>query len=698
MFADVALIILFIFDFALIYMIYFYNPTGTINRFLSLLIIPIMLSNVEIFILKTVENSFSIDIALNMAFLGGLAFFPMFYHFSYYYPRNMMTRKKHRQIVLIYIATGIVGVLLFFTYLAKPETVSQADVFHIINFLRIDPQFFVFYIIMFIYASWLLALTIRRFIKSYRLNLIPAEKRNIIMIIIGFIPTSISMIFSYFLFLPLRSGIKIYIFISSFYTIYFIILLLSFGYLDVKAVIRTLFTYPITFILIFIIFYYGLTEINDYIFGVVGIDPQLLIASEVMILIFLLLPVVRIFESRLLRGSRAGKSNFHNSLKFSAAGLSGIITRAELNVFLDRLFYEQLKITRYVLMVRSDAGDEFVPVGEDVNFRFPGNGELAGKLEGYRRIMNIQQMSLAWHEGSELEALSERKIVLMAPLFERRELIGFFLFGEPGPARAWYPSEIEELELFLTGVPVVLGRCSTHEKAIALEKKQASIEKMAVLSEISSGIAHEIRNPLSIISASAETLSSRTLSSDEIKRFSTYIQDETERMSRLLNRILSVSINTEAKHTPVNIVRIIRGTLTLVSTKLKKKNLTVDFKTEGDNIIAVIDSEVLIQICLNLILNAMDAMSDGMRLRIAVDYSEDARTRIIFANQGERIPEYIKSRIFDPFFTTKETGTGLGLSITQRLLKEASGEISLIDSEDETIFQILLPAAAGFMR
>jgi signal transduction histidine kinase len=312
--------------------------------------------------------------------------------------------------------------------------------------------------------------------------------------------------------------------------------------------------------------------------------------------------------------------------------------------------------------------------------------------------MNIQQIALAWHEGDELAVLVEKDIVLIAPLFEHEKLAGFCLFGEPGPARAWYPSEIEEMETFVSGLPIVLARCNTHDRAILLEKKQASIEKMAVLNEISSGIAHEIRNPLSIIAASAETIAERELSSEETKRFAAYIQDETQRMSRLLNRILSVSVTSEVRHQPVDVLIVIQRALDLVSARLRKKNIILDFKTAGKVCIAVIDKEVLMQVCLNLILNAVDAMSEGMRLRVEAEYYGSKLVKIVFANQGEKIPSDIRNRIFDPFFTTKKSGTGLGLSITQRLIKEASGEIKLIDSEEETIFQILLPSTAEFMR
>lgn len=698
MLTNVFLVVLFVFDFALIYMIYFYNPSGTINRFLSLLIIPIMLSNIEILLLRSVESNWSLDIGLNMAFLGGLAFFPLFYHFSYYYPRNVMTRKKNHQIIIIYFGTIALGVALFLSYLQLPETISQSDLKRIISFIKTTPVFFTFYIIMFIYTSVLLYLTIWRFAKTFKMNLLSGEKRNIMMILTGFIPTSMLMIFSYFLFLPLRSGINVYLIVSTIYTIYFIILLLSFGYLDKKAAARTLFTYPVTVIIIFVLFNYVLVDINTYICELMGLSLAVVLAAEILILMLVIQPLIRIFESRLIRGKSISSGDFHKLMKDVSGRLVGIIDLLELDNFLKDFFINKLKISSFYFMIHDDPDGFFKTIALKENaIRFSGSGELAGKLEGYRRIMNIQQMSLAWHEGEELSELYERKIVLIAPLFEQLELIGFCMFGEPGPARAWYPSEIEELELFLSGVPVVIARCHTHEQAITLEKKQALIEKMAVLSEISSGIAHEIRNPLSIIAASAETMAARDLSADEVKKFASYIQDETERMSRLLNRILSISGTSEVKHTPINAITVIQRSLDIVSSKLRKKNLIIDFHRQRPDCIVIINNEVLMQICLNLILNAVDAMSDGMRLRVEAEYFMGTKVRITFANQGLKIPEDIKGRIFDPFFTTKKAGTGLGLSITQRLLKEAKGEIMLLDSKDETVFQIILPAASEFM-
>ncbi len=698
MFENIYLIILFIFDFALIYMIYFYNPSGTINRFLSLLILPIMLTNIEMLLLRTMGSLLVLDIGLNMAFLSGLIFFPIFYHFSLYYPRNMMNKRRKRLVMFIYFLTIGLEAALFFSYLLKPQTIRWSDIMKIVSFFKINPFFFLIYVLVFIFSLILLAVTIFRFIKSYRQNFMKQEKRNIIMVIAGFIPTSLSIIFAYFIFLPLHKGINIYLVVSTFYTIYFILLLLSFGYVDKKAAIRTLFSYPVSVIIILFLFNYVLSDLNVYLSNALGLDLTVLLIAEILLFLLGMQPLIRTFEARLYRFPSPVSGDFHRMLKDNAHKLVGIINIAELNDFLTEIFCGTLGMKEFHLIIKNQQSGDFSGTGGIGELSFACTGELAGKLENYRRIMNIQQIALAWHEGEELEKLYERRIVLIAPLFEKHELIGMCLFGEPGPARAWYPAEIEELDIFLSGVPVVIARCNTHEQAISLEKKQAAIEKMAVLNEIFSGIAHEIRNPLSIISASAETMVLRELVPEEVKRFASYIQDETSRMSNLMNRIMSISVNAEVKPRPVNVLQVIRRAVDLVAAKLRKKNIVLDFDRDHSAVNAVIDHEVLMQVCLNLILNAIDAMSEGDTLRIEAGYDEDGRVQMFFANQGSVIPEELRSKIFDPFFTTKKTGTGLGLSITQRLIEEASGKISLIDSENETIFQILLPSADEYMR
>ena len=224
--------------------------------------------------------------------------------------------------------------LLYVTYMLKPESVIGADVRRLLVFFKMNPVFFSVFIVTMAYMFILLLLTIVRFVRSLRINLLSGEKRNIIMILVGFIPTSFALLFSYFLFLPLQSGIYIYLAISSFYTVYFIALLFSFGYVDRIAAVRTLLTYPLLLVIIFTLFKYGLIELNLSLAEGFGIDLQIILLAELLVLILFLQPVVKFFESRLFRAGAAASGDFHRLLKESAGRLSGSSRSESFRAFL----------------------------------------------------------------------------------------------------------------------------------------------------------------------------------------------------------------------------------------------------------------------------------------------------------------------------------------------------------------------------
>ncbi|RKX81719.1 MAG: hypothetical protein DRP57_11485, partial [Spirochaetes bacterium] len=97
------LILLFTLNIALIYIIYSYNPLGSLNRFLSLLLIPITLTNLEMLFLYSARESMPMRIGLNMAIFGIIFFFPLFYHFSYYFPRKKIQHFSKRLFIFLYI-------------------------------------------------------------------------------------------------------------------------------------------------------------------------------------------------------------------------------------------------------------------------------------------------------------------------------------------------------------------------------------------------------------------------------------------------------------------------------------------------------------------------------------------------------------------------------------------------------------------
>lgn len=140
----------------------------------------------------------------------------------------------------------------------------------------------------------------------------------------------------------------------------------------------------------------------------------------------------------------------------------------------------------------------------------------------------------------------------------------------------------------------------------------------------------------------------------------------------------------------VDINRLIADTLILLSHELMEQDVEVDRNLVPLPCIQA-DREQMRQIFLNLILNAMQSMPGGGRLRISTACEEN-HVQISFRDEGKGIPESIRAKLFEPFFTTKEEGIGLGLSITKRIIEDHRGKITVESAEGEgTTFSVILP-------
>ncbi len=225
-----------------------------------------------------------------------------------------------------------------------------------------------------------------------------------------------------------------------------------------------------------------------------------------------------------------------------------------------------------------------------------------------------------------------------------------------------------------------------------MEQKQARIEKIAVLNEITSEVAHEIRNPLSIIATSAETIASKKLSAREIERLANDIQEETERMSGLLKRLLSLPTQKTIQHSRTDIGEAVSRTFKFISQKAQEKQVHLEFSCESGECYAMINREAFIQVCLNLSLNAIEVLPENGTLKAVIKADRDT-VDVYITDNGPGIPENIIPRIFEPFFTTKPEGTGLGLAISKRIINEAGGSIKAASTAEGTVFRIRLPGA-----
>lgn len=237
-------------------------------------------------------------------------------------------------------------------------------------------------------------------------------------------------------------------------------------------------------------------------------------------------------------------------------------------------------------------------------------------------------------------------------------------------------------------------RLRTHELTEA-KSLAAHQEKMHALGLLAAGIAHEIGNPLSAASVSVE-VAVRKLDKGDAGNARTYLDvvaQELSRMENIVTNILDFGRSSDAEHAIFNLGEVIDGATSLV--RLSRNGKSVDFaSTLPPDLPALRGSaDMLKQVLVNLLLNAVDASQPGKTVRIDATAGMDCISLDV-RDQGAGIPEELQQQIFSPLFTTKPRGhgTGLGLSISRDLMRRMQGDLELVSSGAEgTLFRLSLP-------
>lgn len=233
-----------------------------------------------------------------------------------------------------------------------------------------------------------------------------------------------------------------------------------------------------------------------------------------------------------------------------------------------------------------------------------------------------------------------------------------------------------------------------------LDEKQEQLvqsRKLASIGTFTSGIAHEINNPLNNISLTADGLleSFEDLSAAEAREMIHDVITQTSRASGVVKNLLDFSRSDRTTMSRIHVADVISGTLGLVRNQLMVNNIRLN--TDIPDALPAIRGNLqnLEQVFINLFSNAMAAMPDGGDILIAADVPSAGQVRIRFKDSGQGISHENMAQIFDPFFTTKSVGkgTGLGLSIVYGIIKKHGGHISVeSDTGQGACFIILLPA------
>ena len=235
---------------------------------------------------------------------------------------------------------------------------------------------------------------------------------------------------------------------------------------------------------------------------------------------------------------------------------------------------------------------------------------------------------------------------------------------------------------------------------VELQRATRQTEKLAALGTLAAGIAHEINNPLGIISSRIEVVlleaESEPLPQSLVDDLLT-VHKHAQRVARIAQGLLSFSRQSSTEHVPIDLNRTVEDTILLARGQIEKGGVTIRTTLAPTLPPVRGNANGLSQVVLNLLTNAHDAMPEGGEVRIETAAGDADRSwvSLTVTDTGHGMDADALTRIFDPFYTTKSTGTGLGLSISYGIVRDHGGTITAESTPGHgTRFLVRLPAAS----
>lgn len=236
---------------------------------------------------------------------------------------------------------------------------------------------------------------------------------------------------------------------------------------------------------------------------------------------------------------------------------------------------------------------------------------------------------------------------------------------------------------------------------VAMEKELRRKDRLAAAGTLAAGVAHEIRNPLSAIELNLRLLRDDVraagLSAAGIDEYFDVLFAETQRLNRITSSFLQLSRPESLQKSLLPLQRPASRVLRLLESEAQARKIQFEVSMPAEDLEVFGDETKLEQVCLNLLINSMQAMPDGGTIHVSASAALVNGRRFIdlaIKDEGSGIPEDIMPRLFDPYFTTRHDGTGLGLAVADRIVADHGG--SILASSDlgiGTTMTVRIPAA-----
>ena len=318
-----------------------------------------------------------------------------------------------------------------------------------------------------------------------------------------------------------------------------------------------------------------------------------------------------------------------------------------------------------------------------------------------RELLGYEPQDMLEKKISDLENHSPEMASLYHSVVSGKQAFGSAEYGARHRDGSWRTmraagSQLVDAEGGISGVIISVRDITVERK---LEQQIVQSERLAAMGAMIGGVAHELNNPLTSIMGVSELLQDTETNETSRKQLA-MLQQQARRAAEIVQNLTYFSRPPAAGKSRINLVEVVERTLNLHAYSLRRNNITIDFLKEAAVPYALGDPHQLMQVFLNLILNAEHAIReirDKGTLRIRLGKG-DSSVWVSFHDDGPGISKESMASIFDPFYTTRRPGrgTGLGLSICKSVLKEHKGSIEVANSQDGgAVFTVTLPASTA---
>jgi signal transduction histidine kinase len=688
----------FVINITIAFVIFFGDPRSSVNRWISAFVLGFAVWNIsEIFILAS-GNQQGAALAAQVLYRVIFIIPAIYVVAAYHFPRNTSTLTDS---ALFYVAIFLLPVIFLvssfpnFHIILLPISASSTVYYYRIM-VRPDFQSISLLTTFFVYLIWGSAVVMQK-ISILRTT---TQKRRARIFLLGGL---LFLLSSLLLFIVEKFAKETLYFYTASTILSFIVsgffatAVLQGRLFNSRRAMRSNIAYSIASSIILAIYFLGVQAVTEGLLNYLKISSYAANALFVLVLVFLIRPLelrIRHTLDNLL--SRDLNQYRHNMVAFSR-DISSYLPSADFFRRVETFLSRQFHIQHVLIFIRDEKpdGPRFSEwKNEPGSLHLKDDCYLVQYLRRLKRAVEFYDIDRNNIDGEICSVLESKGVRLLFPLFSADELSGILAISVRRSGQEFTPDMIDALTIFTNEVATAYQRNLTIDNMRKKEQEEFRIRHLASMGQLTAGVAHEIRNPLNVMSASAQTLLKKELSKDEEKELMQFIVDEADRLNKILTDFLSLSKLRSPKNENVSLQEILEKVRAAILSTAGKIKVQISHSSIPATLST--DHDLLYQLLFNLGINSVEAIKERCKSEPDFDCSDGIVSfsaasaggdfEISVSDNGIGISEDNREKVFEPFYTTKDTGTGLGLSISYNIAETLGGHIRVNSGKGETIF------------